>query len=1047
MWSLLYRNSRLLIITICLILIWGLTSWQSLPRMEDPPHSQWTASITTKVSSATAYRVESSVTKIIEQELLKIEEIKFLRSSSRIGSSTIDIQLKDTVQNHDLIWARVRDHLADVRAKLPPDASAPEYVPGQPANALIVALTWNLESPVNYAILRRWSQELENKLGNLVGTKQVKLFGAPREEILVEINSDHLSSLNLTPQELSEQISLSDAKVSAGQLRSNNNVLLELQTQLDQLERIRQMPLRGRADTRKLARLGDIALVKKGIKEPLSQSALIDNQPAIALAVLLEPNYRSDLWSQTAHQTLNQFRERLPSGIELKVIFDQSHYVEQRFNHLFKNLLLGALCVVVSTVLMMGGQSALVVSLSLPLSILMVLGGMAVLKIPLHQMSLTGLVIALGLLIDNAIVVVDEIQNLLLQKFRVQDALSQVISYLAVPLSASTITTILTLMPTALLYGVAGEFLRPLGISVILALLSSLFVSLTIIPAVMGRISQTKRINKINNSSSSRRQDSYALGNWWLKGFSNSKLTSYYRQALSFIFKRPVIGTIMALILPLVGFFHGSSLPEQFFPPAERDQFPIELQLPVSASISQTQAIVNQAQKIILGYPEVLDVHWFIGTSAPKFYLSLPTGGAEIPNYASGIVQITAARESRHIIQSLQQELDRALPSAKVLVKQLEHGVQDGAPVSLRLYGPDLDILQELGNQVRSQLAQVKNVTHTSVSLGETLTKLALFFDEEQVQLAGLDHTQIAQQLNTNLEGSLGGSILEDTEELPIRVRLPDKYRANLDQMTTLDLVPQSKLSSQNSVAVPLSTLATINLIPETAVINRRSGQRVNTVQGFVKAGVLSSTVLADFQQRLTDSNFQLPPGYSWEWGGESEKRNDAVDNLFSTVGILLTLMVVTLVVSFNSFRSAGIVIFVAISSVGLSLFCLWFFGYPFGFMAVLGTVSLIGVAINDSIVILAAIRNDTSARRGNHSALVKVVVRSTRHVLTTTITSVAGFLPLLLDGGEFWPPLAICIIGGVGGATLLALCFVPCAYLLLIPARNFYPVKLLSKR
>ena len=490
-----------------------------------------------------------------------------------------------------------------------------------------------------------------------------------------------------------------------------------------------------------------------------------------------------------------------------------------------------------------------------------------------------------------------------------------------------------------------------------------------------------------------------------------------------------------------------SSLPEQFFPPAERDQFHIELELPSSASLSETQSVALQVSKILRSHRSVVNIHWFFGKSAPSFYYNLSQERQNSPNYAQGLVQLASATKIIQQIQALQEELDQALPSVRVLVRQLEQGKYVPAPIELRIYGPNLDTLQKLANQARAELAQVANVTHTRTSLGDALPKLSLSIDEEQAQLSGLDNTQIAQQINANLEGNIGGSILEDTEELPVRVRLANSARANLDQITTLDLVPHNQFSPENSASLPLSALGQINLVPETAIITRRNGQRVNTVQGFVTAGVLSSTILADFQQRLADSNFQLPPGYSMEWGGESAERNDAVGNLLSTVGILIVLMVATLVLSFNSFRSAGIIFFVAIGSVGLALASLWFFGYPLGFMAILGTVGLIGVAINDSIVVLAAIGNDPLARKGDRSAMVKVIVRSTRHVLTTTITTVAGFIPLFLDGGEFWPPLAICITGGVGGATLLALFFVPCAYLLLRDRNHLNSLKLFSQR
>ena len=1025
MWNLFYRNTRLLILTICLILVWGIFSFQILPRMEDPALSQWYGKITTRFPGTSAERVESLVTENLEQKLQEIEEIKSIESTSQLGTSLILIKLQDTVKNHDEVWSRVRDQLADVTPQLPPEVIAPnlEHLNDGRGYTLIVALTWKLDFPPNYAILNRLSEELEQQLYNAGGVEEIEFWGAPSEEIVVEVNPTDLAALGITPQQLSQQIHLSDAKVSSGRLRSRqNDLLIEVESELGSLERIRQIPIRVGNNSEQLVRLGDIALVKKTMQEPPSELAIINGKAGITLAVLIESNRRIDQWMREAQAILEEFRRSsISSGIGLEIILDQSHYVETRLNNLFKNLLLGAVFVVATTAFLMGGKSALVLGSSLPLSVLMVFGGMRVLKIPLHQMSLTGLVIALGMLIDNAIVVVDEMEHLLREGWPTHKAISQSVSYLAIPLLASNLTTVFTFLPIALLPGNIGEYVRTIGLSVILALGSSLLLSLTIIPAIRGRIDQ--KAEKNNRSTA-----------WWRTGFSYSPLTKVYRHTLGSILATPVLGIVLALILPVIGFIMAGSIPGQFFPPAERDQFQIELELASSASLEQTQSVVETATDLIWQHLEVIDLHWFFGTYAPTFYYTVNRRGikGEIPHYATAMVQISSGTSSRQLIQTLQRELNQACPQARILVKQLEQA-SPVPPIELRFYGSNLDSLRKLGNQARSQLVQVPNVIHTRTSLGEALPKLTLSLDEEQAQLTGLDNTQIAQQLNANLEGNIGGSILEDTEELPVRVRLSNSDRANLDQITTLDLVPNNQLSPESSASIPLSTLGQIDLIPETAIITRRNGQRINIVQGFITAGVLPSTVLADFKQRLSDSNFQLPPGYSMEWGGESAESNESIGNLLSTVGILIVLMIATLVLSFNSFGSAGIIFLVAISSVGLALASLWFFGYPLGFMAILGTMGLIGVAINDSIVVLASIRNDPQARKGDRPAMVKVIVRSTRHVLTTTITTIAGFIPLFLDGGEFWPPLAICIAGGVGGATLLALFFVPCAYLLLI--------------
>ncbi|MDJ0899936.1 MAG: efflux RND transporter permease subunit [Xenococcus sp. MO_188.B8] len=1048
MWSLFYRNIRLLILTICLILVWGLVSLQALPRMEDPQPSLWISQITTQFPGASAQRVESLVTEKIEQELLEVEEINSITSTSRLGGSTIQVELKDTVRNISEVWSRVRDRLADIAPQLPPGVSAPQYeeLPLK-ADTLIVALTWELETPSNLAILRRLSEQLKDQLYALGSVEEIEFWGAPSEEILVEINQANLAILGLTPQQLSQQIRLSDAKVSSGTVRnSNHDLLIEVESELDSLERIRQIPIRVGSNSEQLVRLGDIATVTKGIQEPPQELAIINGQTGIALAVRIESSQRIDRWMKRAHQTLEEFRRSKPPGIGLQLLLDQNHYVETRLNSLFQNLWFGTLLVVASTAFLMGGKSALVVGVSLPLSMMMVFGGMNVLEVPLDNSSVTGLVIALGMLIDNAIVVVDEMEHLLRKGFSPLQAIPKTASYLAIPLLASTLTTVLTFVPMLLAPGGTGEFVRSLALSVILALLSSLLLSLTVIPALNGwmtpRTTKPRRVrigkNRVlKNLPLSRNLFAESLSSFWNRGFSLPPLTKVYRQTLVSILTRPALGVLLALVLPVTGFLMAADISQQFFPPAERDQFYIEVELAPSASLEQTKSVVEQATEVIRQHPEVANVYWFLGTRAPAFYYTVvPTGiKGGISNYAAAMIQTTSATESSQVIRSLQQELDLAFPFAKILVKQLETG-PPVPPIELRLYGPNLDTLRELGNLARSELVQVANVTHTSTSLGVALPKLALSLDEEKARLTGLDNTQVAQQLDANLEGNLGGSILEENEELPLRVRLDQSDRSNLNQLATLDLIPNNPSSPESSSSIPLSALGQLSLVPETATITRRNARRVNIVQGLVTVGILPSTILADFKEGLLNSDFQLPPGYDLEWGGEAEESNESVSHLMVWVVPVLILMLTTLVLSFNSFRCAALIYLVALGSIGLALGALWFFGYPLGFMSICGIVGLIGVAINDSIVVLAALRAHPQASQGDRKAMAEVVVRSTRHVITTTITTVAGFIPLFLDGG-IYSPLAICVAGGIGGATLLALFFVPCGYLLLI-GRNY---------
>jgi len=1034
--SLFYDNRRLLVLSISLVLVAGLSSYYVLPRMEDPVLTQRAAIINTLYPGASAERVEALVTEKLEEELQEIEEIKVLRSSSSSGISTISIELKDDVYAVDEVWSRVRDKIDDAQPQLPVATSDPDFeLLKVTAYASIVALVWDLPSDSNhatpnYAILRRQAEALEDRLRAVNGTRDVDIFGDPQEEIVVEIEQHELAMLGLTISEVARQLRASDAKVSAGLLRSEQgNFILEVDAELQTLERIRRLPIAVDSESSaQFVALGDIARVAKDIVRPQSSLALIDGKPAIALGSLVRSEKRVDHWTDDLNVLLDGFVAELPAGIRLKILFEQNEYVENRLTTLLRNLLLGASAVVGVVWFMMGWRSAVVVGAALPLASLMVLAGMRGLGLPMHQMSITGLIIALGLLIDNAIVMIDEVRERIDAGSARREAVGKSVRHLAVPLLGSTVTTALSFAPIALMPGPAGEFVGSIAISVILAVTSSFLLAMTITPALFALLNQRSL-----DPGSARGSEGGEQRHWWADGFSNVALTERYRRTLDSVFHRPWVGIGIGVVLPIAGFVAATTLNEQFFPPADRNQFQIQLTLPAQASIGYTTEVAQAARTKLLARPEVTAVEWFVGESAPPFYYNLLANRTGVPQYAQALVQVTSADGVRDLIREVQTELTVAFPAAQFLAQQLEQGPPFEAPIELRLYGPDLAVLRNLGEEIRGVLAATPDVVHSSASLAEALPKLAIQVDEEQARLAGLDHTAVAQQLDAALEGVTGGSVLEATEELPVRVRVSNSRRGKLSEIATIDLLPATTSTERQRERVPLSSLATIVLQPEVSVIPHYNTLRMNEVLAYITAGVLPSEVLANFQARLAASDFELPSGYHYEFGGEASKRDDAIGNLMSSVGVLLVLMVATLVLSFGSFRLAGLIGAVAVLSIGLSLGALAMFGFPFGFMGIVGTMGLIGVAINDSIVVLAALREDPLAREGDPAAVRDIVVRSTRHVLSTTLTTIAGFLPLILGGGGFWPPLATSIAGGVSGATILALYFIPSGYVLVM--------------
>lgn len=1016
MLNLFYRNRQLLILSIALIVVWGLSSFLTLPRLEDPEITPRFATVTTFWPGASAERVESLVSERIETELQEIEEIEEIDSTSSLGVSVVVVELNDAVPDVDPIWAQVRSKVEDTIPALPLDSLKPEFDQSElKASALIVALTWDLEGEPNYTILTRVAAGLEDQLRGIPGTDKVEVFGDPQEEILVEINQAELANLGLTTAEVARQLQASDAKVSAGTLRGEaDEFLLEVDTQLETLAQIKTIPIRlGVAG--QVTQLQDIAQATKGIRTPLDSLTLINGKPGITLSATVESQERVDQWAQLARQQIQDFQANLSDGMSVQVIQEQSQYVRQRLNGVITNLLISSVLVIGISVVMLGWRAALIVGTALPLVTLAVFGWMQGLGIPLHQMSITGLIIALGLLIDNAIIVVDEVQNRLRAGLRGAIAVQETVQHLGIPLLASTLTTVFAFVPIATSKGGTGEFIGTIGLTVILALLSSLVVSLTIIAALTAIIG-------VGQSGSK-------WPRWVHKGVSSPALSRRFRRLLRLTLAKPVLGIALSLVLPVIGFSQFASLPQQFFPPTNRDQIQIQVEMPTSTTITQTTATVRDLRDQMLAHPAVAEVQWFIGESAPRFFYNINSIRTNVPDFAQGIVQLASTKNLSQTIQTLQVELDVAFPQAQILVKQLEQGPPFGAPIEIEVFGPDMETLRQLGNELRTLLAQESEVVQTRAVINEALPKLALNVDETQARRVGLNNEAIARQLNAYLDGNTGGSLLESTEDLPVRVRLSDADRADLSSVTSLELLGNQ---GGQMAPVPLSAIAQVNLVPNLATITRRDGQRFNTVEGYLQAGALPDTVLKQFQTRLDQSEFQLPPGYALSYGGEADARGSAVGNLLATVGLLVILMTATLVLSFNSFLLAGLIALIALLSIGLGAFALWAFQSIFGFTAILGMLGLIGLAINDSIVVLAALREDKQACQGSRRAIERVVISSARHVVATTLTTIVGLVPLMVDETGFWPPLAITIAGGLLGATILALYFVPCIFLLI---------------
>ncbi len=1022
--TLFHDNPRLLILSVLLIAVAGGMSFLVLPRMEDPLLTSRAATITTLLPGAEAERVESQVTEKIEQALREIEEIKEISSTSRPSVSFIAIELKDDVTGEDApqIWSRIRDKADDARLELPPEASKPEFDQLEiKAYAMIVALRWDLDDQPRYGVMRRLLKLLKDRVDGVTGTEQSDLFGSPEEEIVVSIDAASATSMNLRPEEISQLISSSDSKFAAGQVRNaSDDLRIEVSGELDTLTRLSHIPVR-LGDTGSVVELSDIADIERTIRTPLSSKILLDDKPAVALGIFVEPEARLDVWTESMQTVLNQFSTELPPGVTLQTVFAQNKYVEQRMQSLLMNFLYASAAVFGVIGFIMGWRSAIIICMALPLGSLIVVFAMYAFRIPIHQMSVTGLIISLGLMIDNAIVIVDEIDKKIRSGLTRREAVSRSVRFLAAPLGGSTMTTVLSFGPIALMPGPSGEFVGTIAILSIIAVASSLVLSLTVIAAISGFLLASRQ----------------GRFDWLVGGFRLNRLTDLYCWGLAWIYRVPVLAVAVSIAASVAGFVMLPRLPEQFFPPADRNQFHLELDLPGTGAITETERLATEIRQALMSDPAITDVAWFLGESAPPFYYNVIPSRKNSSGYGQAIVDCVPSANVRQTIHRVQEVLDRSFPTVICVAKQLEQGPPFSAPIEAQLFGPDPGRLRELGDQVRLVLSKTPDVIHTRSDFSETIPKVTFEVDEQQARLAGLDHASIASALNSMLEGVTGGSILEGSEELAVRVRVSNERRGDLNQIASMDLLTATTLAGQSEPAqqyrgVPLSAISKLQLSLASGSITRHDGNRMNEIQAYIRSGVLPAKVQQDFEDRLQRSGFELPSGYSLKFAGAEAERNDAVGNLIVNGAILFTLMVATIVVATQSFRLTALLFTVAGLSVGFGIGALWLADQSWGFMGIVGIMGMIGIAVNDSICVLAALRELPAESSRDRRSVARCVAANTRHVLATTLTTLAGFTPLFLSGGEFWPPVAISITGGVLGATLLALVLVPSTFLLI---------------
>ncbi|MDB2553898.1 efflux RND transporter permease subunit [Porticoccaceae bacterium] len=996
---------RLFLLAMLFIIAGGLLSYDSLPRQENPQLAERWGDITAVLPGATPQRMETQVADVLETQLREIDEIKTIESRSFSGMVSVGLEFKEDVGKGetDEVWAKVQDMVSESAALVPPGTSMTLSHSGPPTTVLF-ALQWRGDGDPQPVILSRLASQLKRKLANIVNSEKALIFGDTQEEIFVGADLHLLTDAGMNIQSIATAIDRYDSKRAIGNIVGQGSEFrIKAQDNIRLVNDLRKLPLKT-LDANQIIRLEDVATVEKLPVDPPIEIVSYNGKPSVFVDVRGKFSQRTDLYSSAVLRVADSFKAGLPDEIGLEVIYNESDYVEEKFSFLMQSILLATFIVLFLSYLLLGPRSAVIVSAVVPLTILLVLIGCTILDVPLHQTSVTGIILSLGLLIDNSIIVVEDYKYRKSLNLVNRQAIYASIRHLSLPLLAATVTTGLAFMPMAAGKGASPEFVGDMAITIILAVTSSLFLALTVVPVLLKTMEDSNFLN-LNKSQNS--------------GFSHPGMRDQYRKFLAWAFYKPSRALILSLILPMLGFVSFGFLDTDFFPNQGKAMFRVDVELDANASIYATNERIASIRDQVLLEEYIETDMWWVGRRLPRLLYNVIGGssGEGSDNLATGVFFTSSFEEMDSNLADLARRLEKDHADIRVRVSKFTNGPPVEFPVVIAVFGEDIQILKSLGEELKSILAKSPQVVDVLADQSASVTGLQINFDEVNLAFSSKSSKDIINEISSSTRGLYVGSMLDGNKEIPIRIKNKNRESSELNQAAFLAINSAEGFDYVES-------FSDISYSSEINQINRYQGSRNNAVKAAVYPGTLGSNVLTDVADELRAFEDSLPTGYSLKQFGDAEERAESFGQIFSTFFFFMGLIVVALVMILNSFRQASIIFFVGTLCIGLGFLGMFVGFQNFGFIGLVGIVGLAGLAINDSIVVLSHLNEDAGTGKISKHKLIETTIRSTRHIVTTSLTTMGGLLPLLFD--KFFETLAWAMCFGVMGSALLALLLIP---------------------
>ena len=980
---------RMIIALVLLLALSGGWSWNNMIRQEDPAFPYRYGFVLVQFPGADVEQVERLVARPLEEEISEVEHVDEIQAIIRAGFLQLIIGMKQTVYDTDTAWDRLRVAVERARARFPEGVGVP-LVDDRQVQALTAVLS--LSGTNDLVELQNAAERLKNRLYGLDEISRVRLFGDSGEQVTIALDDARIRALGITPRQIAGHIESRNTIVPGGFVEvAGRQTLIRPQTEFRSIEELAATPL-VLADGRTVP-LSAVADVRLEVSDPPQSTAWVNNDQVVAVGLTVQRDAVNVVeFGDKLRAFLDEVRpEFAPLNIE-EMMFQPAR-VEDRLDELGRTLLLGVTIVASLLVLFMGLRMGLVVAVIVPLVTMSSIAIFAMFGGVLHQMAVAGMVIALGMLVDNAIVMVENIQWHMDQGIKRIRAAEISVRELARPLGAATGTTLAVFVPMLIARGDSADFTRMIPVTIILMLAMSYLYALLVSPLLSEQL--LVRRPESGEPSGIRR-----LG----RTIGRFSVTRGYWIAAA------------AAGLVAIAALGSGYLEQDFFPSTDRNQMIVDVDFPEGTPIGRTTEFVLGLSGELQQQPNVNRVFSFTGSSGPRFFYNMAEN-PNAPQTARLVIETGSYRDIDPVLNWMREQSQNRWPEVQVVARKIAQGPPAPAPVELRVIGSNRQELAQAVVQITQMLRDIPGTEFVRNDLGTGIPSLRVEVDDALADARGLSRVRVAEALATQTQGVVVGSYRAGEDPVPIRLRSPQGSRYNIDQLLTVN-------AYGNGQAIPVLDTGQATLEWQPAVIRHWNLNPVVNVRSEVEEGLTYASIFSEIERRLP--GLELPPSVRIEAGGFQESSGEANSAIYRTLPIGLILLLFFLLLQFNSFRRVGIVLITVPLAITGVVPGLLLTGYPFGFMSLLGVIALVGIVVNNAIVLIDVIDTNMAAGVERSQAVINAVERRTRPILLTTATTVAGLLPLTFTQSTLWPPMAWAIISGLLASTVLTLGVVP---------------------